>query len=125
MYSWEFPATLISTLLRSRSPQDQNGRRSGVLALLLSVAQMGWILGHIALIVCAYITYYTPSSSPTATAGRNPSTQTELHLYMDAVRSCLGPRDVAIYVWHCTVQDSLCITVATGIMSVVPSNCRH
>ncbi|XP_037410619.1 uncharacterized protein LOC119273615 isoform X3 [Triticum dicoccoides] len=63
-----------STLLKSRSPQDQNGRRSCVLALLLSVAQMDWILGHIALIVSAYITYYTPSSSPTATAGRNPST---------------------------------------------------
>lgn len=30
-----------------------------MLVLLLSVAQMGWILGHIALIVCAYITYYT------------------------------------------------------------------
>ncbi|KAM0925840.1 hypothetical protein ACQ4PT_003764 [Festuca glaucescens] len=32
---------------------------SGVLALPWSVAQMGWILGPIALIGCAYITYFT------------------------------------------------------------------
>ncbi|CAO2172266.1 unnamed protein product, partial [Urochloa humidicola] len=32
---------------------------SGVLALPWSVAQMGWVLGPIALIGCAYITYYT------------------------------------------------------------------
>lgn len=47
-----------SPLSRSRSPQDQNGRRSGVLALPLSVPYMGWVLGPIALIACAYITYY-------------------------------------------------------------------
>uniref|UniRef100_A0A8R7NWH0 Uncharacterized protein n=1 Tax=Triticum urartu TaxID=4572 RepID=A0A8R7NWH0_TRIUA len=77
--------------------KDQNDRRSGVLALMQSVAQMGWVLGPSSSLCAPTSPTTSLSSSPTTTARRNPSMANgTIHLYMDAVRSCLGPRDVAV-----------------------------
>uniref|UniRef100_A0ACD5XCE0 Uncharacterized protein n=1 Tax=Avena sativa TaxID=4498 RepID=A0ACD5XCE0_AVESA len=103
---------------------------SGVLALPWSVAQMGWILGPIALVGCAYITYFTAVLLSDCYRSPDPVHGKRNYTYMDAVRSCLGPRDVALcgiaqyaILWGAIVGYT--ITAATGIMSVVRSNCRH
>ncbi|CAM0883905.1 unnamed protein product [Alopecurus aequalis] len=103
---------------------------SGVLALPWSVAQMGWVLGPIALIGCAYITYFTAILLTDCYRSPDPVHGKRNYTYMDAVRSCLGPRDVAVcgiaqYAILCGAIVGYTITAATGIMSVVKSNCRH
>ncbi|KAI4987651.1 hypothetical protein ZWY2020_028365 [Hordeum vulgare] len=76
---------------------------SGVLALPWSVAQMGWVLGPIALIGCAYITYYTAVLLSDCYRSPDPVHGKRNYTYMDAVRSCLN----------------------VPCRSVVRSNCRH
>lgn len=63
---------------------------SGVLALPWSVAQMGWVLGPIALVVCAYITYYTAVLLCDCYRTPDPVHGKRNYTYMDVVRSCLG-----------------------------------
>ncbi|VAH82509.1 amino acid permease 1-like [Triticum dicoccoides] len=103
---------------------------SGVLALPWSVAQMGWVLGPIALIGCAYITYFTACLLSDCYRSPDPVHGKRNYTYMDAVRSCLGPREVVVcgitqYTILCGAVVGYTITAATGIMSVVRSNCRH
>ncbi|EEE55757.1 hypothetical protein OsJ_04283 [Oryza sativa Japonica Group] len=103
---------------------------SGVLALPWSVAQMGWVLGPIALVVCAYITYYTAVLLCDCYRTPDPVHGKRNYTYMDVVRSCLGPRDVVVcgiaqyaILWGAMVGYT--ITTATSIMSVVRTNCHH
>jgi amino acid permease len=94
---------------------------SGVLALPWSVAQMGWVLGPIALVVCAYITYYTAVLLCDCYRTPDPVHGKRNYTYMDVVRSCLGPRDVVVcgiaqyaILWGAMVGYT--ITTATSIM---------
>uniref|UniRef100_A0A0E0JRS1 Amino acid transporter transmembrane domain-containing protein n=1 Tax=Oryza punctata TaxID=4537 RepID=A0A0E0JRS1_ORYPU len=103
---------------------------SGVLALPWSVAQMGWVLGPIALVGCAYITYYTAVLLCDCYRTPDPVHGKRNYTYMDVVRSCLGPRDVVVcgiaqyaILWGAMVGYT--ITTATSIMSVVRTNCHH
>ncbi|KAG8078660.1 hypothetical protein GUJ93_ZPchr0007g3160 [Zizania palustris] len=103
---------------------------SGVLALPWSVAQMGWVLGPIALVGCAYITYYTAVLLSDCYRTPDPVHGKRNYTYMDVVRSCLGPRDVVVcglaqyaILWGAMVGYT--ITAATSIMSVVRTNCHH
>ncbi|KAF5188314.1 Amino acid permease [Thalictrum thalictroides] len=103
---------------------------SGVLALSWSVAQLGWILGPIALIAFASITYYTSIlltdcyRSPEPINGiRNPT-------YMAAVKSYLGPKHVLLCciaqytsLWGSMV--SYTITSVTSMREIVRSECNH
>ncbi|OAY75808.1 Amino acid permease 4 [Ananas comosus] len=63
---------------------------SGVLALPWSVAQMGWIIGPLALIACAYVTYYTAILLTDCYRTPDPVHGRRNYTYMDVVRSCLG-----------------------------------
>ncbi|KAF6167079.1 hypothetical protein GIB67_041334 [Kingdonia uniflora] len=69
---------------------------SGVLTLPWSVAQLGWIIGPIILFFFACVTYYTAIllsdcyRSPDLVNGRRNYT------YIDAVRVCLGAKDVVL-----------------------------
>ncbi|XP_044416711.1 amino acid permease 1 [Triticum aestivum] len=75
---------------------------------------MGWVLGPIALIACAYITYYSAVllsdcyRSPEPVRGK----RNYVHLYMDAVRPCLGPGNLALCGKE--LHDSLCINSCHG-----------
>lgn len=63
---------------------------SGVLALPWSVAQLGWIIGPLALIACAYVTYYTAILLCDCYRTPDPIHGRRNYTYMDVVRSCLG-----------------------------------
>ncbi|KAK1288355.1 Amino acid permease 6 [Acorus calamus] len=100
---------------------------SGVLALAWSVAQMGWIVGPAMLVGFAWVTYYT--STLLADCYRSPNGARN-YTYMDAVRSYLGPKKVAICgiiqyaaLWGTMVGYT--ITTATSMMAVERSNCFH
>ncbi|KAK1276691.1 Amino acid permease 6 [Acorus gramineus] len=100
---------------------------SGVLALAWSVAQMGWIVGPAMLVGFAWVTYYT--STLLADCYRSPNGARN-YTYMDAVRSYLGPKKVAICgiiqyaaLWGTMVGYT--ITTATSMMAVKRSNCFH
>ncbi|XP_062208682.1 amino acid permease 3-like isoform X2 [Phragmites australis] len=103
---------------------------SGVLALPWSVAQMGWVLGPIVLIGCAYITYYTALLLSDCYRTPGPVHGKRNYTYMDVVRSCLGTRDVVVcglaqyaLLWGTMVGYT--ITTATSIMAVVRTDCHH
>ncbi|XP_072999258.1 amino acid permease 8-like [Typha latifolia] len=103
---------------------------SGVLALPWSVAQMGWIIGPLALIACAYVTYYTAILLTDCYRTPDPVHGRRNYTYMDVVRSCLGPRDVFIcglaqYIMLWGTMVGYTITTATSIMAVVRTNCFH
>nr|CAD1818166.1 unnamed protein product [Ananas comosus var. bracteatus] len=103
---------------------------SGVLALPWSVAQMGWIIGPLALIACAYVTYYTAILLTDCYRTPDPVHGRRNYTYMDVVRSCLGPRDVVIcglaqYAMLWGTMIGYTITTATSIMAVVRTNCFH
>ncbi|KAL5982929.1 hypothetical protein ACLOJK_017008 [Asimina triloba] len=70
---------------------------SGVLALPWSVAQMGWVLGPLALSVFAYVTYYTATllsdcyRSPDPVKGRrNPTYMKAMWAYASSVNGVVG-----------------------------------
>ncbi|XP_078182327.1 amino acid permease 8-like [Carex rostrata] len=103
---------------------------SGVLALPWSVAQMGWIFGPLALIGCAYVTYFTAVLLTDCYRTPDPVHGKRNHTYMDVVRSILGPRDVVIcgiaqYILLWGVMIGYTITTATSIMKVVRTDCYH
>ncbi|KAG9456987.1 hypothetical protein H6P81_001495 [Aristolochia fimbriata] len=70
---------------------------SGVLALPWSVAQMGWILGPFVLVGFATITYFTATLLSDCYRTPDPVKGRRNYTYMDAVRACLGGRDVVAY----------------------------
>ncbi|KAF3329293.1 amino acid permease 8-like protein [Carex littledalei] len=103
---------------------------SGVLALPWSVAQMGWIFGPLALIGCAYVTYFTALLLTDCYRTPDPVHGKRNHTYMDVVRSILGPKDVVIcgiaqYILLWGVMIGYTITTATSIMAVVRTDCYH
>ncbi|KAJ6848185.1 amino acid permease 8-like isoform X1 [Iris pallida] len=103
---------------------------SGVLALPWSVAQMGWVFGPLALVACAYVTYYTAILLCDCYRTPDPVKGRRNHTYMDVVRSCLGPRDVFIcaiaqYVMLWGTMIGYTIVASTSMMSVERSNCVH
>jgi hypothetical protein len=51
---------------------------------------MGWILGPVALVGCAYITYYTSVLLSDCYRTPDPVHGKRNYTYMGAVRSCLG-----------------------------------
>ncbi|XP_020268231.1 amino acid permease 8-like isoform X2 [Asparagus officinalis] len=103
---------------------------SGVLALPWSVAQMGWIIGPLFLIACAYITYYTAILLCDCYRTPDPVKGRRNYTYMDVIRSCLGPRDVLVcaiaqYAMLWGAMIGYVIVASTSMMSVDRSNCFH
>ncbi|XP_058097711.1 amino acid permease 4-like [Magnolia sinica] len=103
---------------------------SGVLALPWSLAQMGWIMGPLALVFFAYVTYYTATLLTDCYRSPDPIKGRRNYTYMHVVRACLGPREVFVcgiaqyaILWGCAIGYT--ITAATGMMSFKRSNCYH
>ncbi|KAK1265880.1 Amino acid permease 1 [Acorus gramineus] len=103
---------------------------SGVLALPWSVAQMGWILGPIALVFFAYVTYYTAILLCDCYRTPDPIHGRRNYTYMHVVRACLGARDVLVcgiaqYAMLWGTMVGYTITTATSMMQVMRTNCFH
>lgn len=63
---------------------------TGVLALPWVVSQLGWILGSIAIILFASVTYYIVVLLCDCYRSPNPITGSQNYTYMDAIQTCLG-----------------------------------
>ncbi|KAJ0972137.1 hypothetical protein J5N97_020096 [Dioscorea zingiberensis] len=103
---------------------------TGVLALPWSVAQLGWILGPLAIISFALVTYYTAVLLCDCYRSPDPVTGRRNYTYMDAIRTCLGERDVFLcgiaqyaVLWGTMVGYS--ITSAMCVLAIKISNCVH
>ncbi|KAL5704122.1 hypothetical protein ACHQM5_022595 [Ranunculus cassubicifolius] len=97
---------------------------SGVLALAWSVAQLGWIIGPIALFAFAAITYYTSSLLADCYRYPDPINGSRNPTYIGAVKSYLGPKNVLVCViaqytdlWGAMI--SYTITSATSMREVM------
>ncbi|CAO2190419.1 unnamed protein product [Urochloa humidicola] len=63
---------------------------SGVLSLAWAIAQLGWVAGPAAMLLFAFVTYYTSTLLAECYRTGNPETGKRNYTYMDAVRSNLG-----------------------------------
>jgi hypothetical protein len=63
---------------------------SGVLSLAWSVAQMGWVVGPIVLLLFALVTYYTALLLTDCYRSPDPVSGKRNYTYMDAVKANLG-----------------------------------
>ncbi|KAF3321701.1 amino acid permease 6-like protein [Carex littledalei] len=103
---------------------------SGVLALAWTVAQLGWVIGPIALFGFSCVTYYTSAMLADCYRYPDPVTGTINHEYIDAVRCYLGRKSeilcgCAQYVnlWGTLVGYT--ITASTSMIAVKRANCFH
>uniref|UniRef100_A0A804UL05 Amino acid transporter transmembrane domain-containing protein n=1 Tax=Zea mays TaxID=4577 RepID=A0A804UL05_MAIZE len=63
---------------------------SGVLSLAWAIAQLGWVAGPAAMLLFAFVTYYTAALLAECYRTGHPETGKRNYTYMDAVRSNLG-----------------------------------
>ncbi|ONM33809.1 Amino acid permease 2 [Zea mays] len=68
---------------------------SGVLSLAWAIAQLGWVAGPTAMLLFAFVTYYTATLLAECYRTGDPDTGKRNYTYMDAVRSNLGGAKVA------------------------------
>jgi amino acid permease len=68
---------------------------SGVLSLAWAIAQLGWVAGPAAMLLFAFVTYYTATLLAECYRTGDPDTGKRNYTYMDAVRSNLGGAKVA------------------------------
>ncbi|XP_047325141.1 amino acid permease 3-like [Impatiens glandulifera] len=69
---------------------------AGVLALAWAVAQLGWIVGPIMMIMFSFATYYTSTLLADCYRNGDPLTGTRNYTYVDAIRSNLGGFNVKL-----------------------------
>ncbi|XP_039122125.1 amino acid permease 5-like [Dioscorea cayenensis subsp. rotundata] len=103
---------------------------TGVLALPWVVSQLGWILGSIAIILFASVTYYIVVLLCDCYRSPNPITGSQNYTYMDAIQTCLGEIDVLFcgiaqyaVLWGTMVGYS--ITLAMCVLAIRISHCVH
>jgi amino acid permease len=63
---------------------------SGVLSLAWAIAQLGWVAGPAAMLLFAFVTFYTATLLSECYRTGHPETGKRNYTYMDAVRSNLG-----------------------------------
>lgn len=63
---------------------------SGVLSLAWSIAQMGWVIGPIVLLLFGIVTYFTSMMLADCYRHPDPVTGKRNYTYMDAVKANLG-----------------------------------
>jgi hypothetical protein len=63
---------------------------SGVLSVAWAIAQLGWVAGPDAMLLFAFVTYYTATLLAECYRAGDPETGKRNYTYMDAVRSNLG-----------------------------------
>ncbi|KAJ4965498.1 hypothetical protein NE237_017347 [Protea cynaroides] len=103
---------------------------SGVLSLAWAVAQLGWVAGPIVMMLFAVVTFYTSNLLSQCYRSGDPTTGTRNYTYMDAVKSNLGGRKVAIcgtiqYLNLFGVAIGYTIAASISMMSIKKSNCIH
>jgi amino acid permease len=69
---------------------------SGVLSLAWAVAQLGWVAGPAAMLLFAFVTYYTAALLSECYRTGDPETGKRNYTYTDAVRSNLGGAKVVL-----------------------------
>ena len=87
---WDLLQLILGTLWSATAHALTAIVGTGVLALPWAVAQLGWILGLIAIILCAFVTYYTAVLLCDCYRSPDPITGSRNYTYMDAIRTCLG-----------------------------------
>ncbi|XP_020594618.1 amino acid permease 3-like, partial [Phalaenopsis equestris] len=103
---------------------------SGVLSLAWSIAQLGWIAGPIAMLIFAFVTYYTSSLLADCYRSGDPITGKRNYTYREVVRSNLGGFKVKIcsYMQYINLfGTAIGYTVAASISmtAIKRSNCFH
>ncbi|GJM87858.1 hypothetical protein PR202_ga03854 [Eleusine coracana subsp. coracana] len=84
---------------------------SGVLSLAWAIAQLGWVAGPTAMLIFAFVTYYTATLLAECYRTGDPETGKRNYTYMDAVRSNLG----GVKVTFCgVIQYANLVGVAIG-----------
>ncbi|KAL5704125.1 hypothetical protein ACHQM5_022597 [Ranunculus cassubicifolius] len=93
---------------------------SGVLALSWSVAQLGWIIGPIALFSFSAITYYTSILLAECYRYPDPIDGTRNPTYIIAVKSYLGPKNVLVCIitQYTTLWGALISYTLTSVISM-------
>ncbi|XP_066359097.1 amino acid permease 3-like [Miscanthus floridulus] len=84
---------------------------SGVLSLAWAIAQLGWVAGPAAMLLFAFVTYYTATLLAECYRTGDPDTGKRNYTYMDAVRSNLGGKKV---VFCGVIQYANLVGVAIG-----------
>jgi amino acid permease len=84
---------------------------SGVLSLAWAIAQLGWVAGPAAMLLFAFVTYYTATLLAECYRTGDPETGKRNYTYMDAVRSNLGGAKV---VFCGVIQYANLVGVAIG-----------
>ncbi|CAD6270349.1 unnamed protein product [Miscanthus lutarioriparius] len=84
---------------------------SGVLSLAWAIAQLGWVAGPAAMLLFAFVTYYTATLLAECYRTGDPETGKRNYTYMDAVRSNLGGARV---VFCGVIQYANLVGVAIG-----------
>ncbi|KAL5857644.1 hypothetical protein ACOSQ3_005102 [Xanthoceras sorbifolium] len=101
---------------------------SGVLSLAWALAQLGWIVGPLALTIFSVITWFT--STLLADSYRSPHTGTRNYTYMDAVKNNLGGmkyKFCGLSQYGNLVGSTIgyTITASISMAAVQRSNCFH
>ncbi|CAN6458429.1 unnamed protein product [Victoria cruziana] len=103
---------------------------AGVLGLPWSVAQLGWVLGPVSILLFAWVTYYTAVLLADCYRYPDKTTGQRNRVYMDAVSAILGPKQEKLcgVAQHIDLWGALIgytITTSTSMMAVKKSNCFH
>ncbi|XP_031503733.1 amino acid permease 4-like [Nymphaea colorata] len=103
---------------------------AGVLGLPWSVAQLGWVLGPAAILLFAWVTYYTALLLADCYRYPDKAAGQRNRVYMDAVSTILGPKQEKLcgVAQHIDLWGALIgytITTSTSMMAVKKSNCFH
>lgn len=69
---------------------------SGVLSLAWAMAQLGWVIGLLALLSFAFITWYCSTLQADCYRSPDPITGKRNYSYMEAVRTNLGDQQIEI-----------------------------
>ncbi|KAJ6405007.1 hypothetical protein OIU84_013061 [Salix udensis] len=103
---------------------------SGVLSLAWAIAQLGWVVGPLVLVVFSFITFFTSTLLADSYRSPDPVTGNRNYTYMDAVRAHLGGRKVQLcglaqYVNLIGITIGYTITASISMVAVRRSNCFH
>ncbi|KAJ7007044.1 hypothetical protein D5086_022348 [Populus alba] len=103
---------------------------SGVLSLAWAIAQLGWVVGPLVLMVFSFITFFTSTLLADSYRSPDPITGNRNYTYMDAVRAHLGGRKVQLcglaqYVNLIGITVGYTITASISMVAVRRSNCFH
>ncbi|ONK68324.1 uncharacterized protein A4U43_C05F10230 [Asparagus officinalis] len=103
---------------------------TGVLTLPWSIAQLGWIIGPIVLVLFAFVTYYCSILLSDCYRSPDPIKGRRNYTYMDAIRAFLGEKDVSLcgivqylILWGTMVGYT--ITACMSMMAIKLSHCYH